>query len=176
MLVTSGDAANQRELRAYVYAEPGRAFHVDGSGTLQVYTYIGNSGKSFGKQVKRYVGMEVAAPTEDIASIAPMDREEGVLVLNPEGKIPIVKNWRDGQLNQAQYNQIQAGTLRIYVFGKITYEDVFDKKWQTDFCNAYYGPERQGFPGGDPSSKTQFGYESWQARPCEKGNDVKATR
>jgi energy-converting hydrogenase Eha subunit F len=36
----------QRQLRAYVYVNPQSAFHIDGQGTLQVYSVVGNSGQT----------------------------------------------------------------------------------------------------------------------------------
>lgn len=57
------------------------------------------------------------------------------------------------------------GELRIYAFGKITYEDAFGGRHTTTFCHAYFGPERLPFNGS-------FAYEFWQAKYCDRHNDA----
>lgn len=172
-LVESGDLTAQRQLRAYVYATPGRAFHVDGKiGALQVYTFIGNSGQTFAKNVRRYAGIDVLPPTPDPASIERIEQEDGVALLNPKGQMPIIKNWSrgNGHPSEEEYDKIRTGELRVYVFGKILYDDEFGNLWETDFCNSYFGSEGIMFP---VDSSLSFGYEAWQAKPCENGNNEK---
>jgi hypothetical protein len=156
--------------RAYVYAEPYRAFHIDGyGGILQVYTIIGNSGRTSAKNVVRYARIDVLPPTPDPSSNGHIDREEGSAVLSPQRTIPIIKNW-NRMVNPDEAQKIKSGSLKVYVFGKILYDDVFGNTWETDFCNAYSGDEGLNFSVGKGAS---FGYEGWQAKPCEKGNDEK---
>ena len=45
----------------------------------------------------------------------------------------------DGNLNQSQFDQIRAGAQAVYVFGGVTYRDIFDKPWFTDFCLVLRG-------------------------------------
>jgi hypothetical protein len=61
------------------------------------------------------------------------------------------------------------------VFGEIFYDDVFGYHWESDFCNAYYGNEGFGHlePTDADPKHTTFGYLGWQAKPCEKGNEIK---
>jgi hypothetical protein len=68
--------------------------------------------------------------------------------------------------------------LRVYMFGRVIYDDVFGGKWETDFCNAYFGPEGIDFPIQPPTNppSTSFAYLGWQAKPCEEGNEVKERR
>jgi hypothetical protein len=65
--------------------------------------------------------------------------------------------------------------LFAIVFGKILYEDLYGTKWQTGFCNAYFGPE--GVENSQPSAtdpkNVSFGYLGWQSKPCEVGNEIK---
>jgi hypothetical protein len=164
----------QRQLRAYVYVNPQSAFHIDGQGTLQVYSVIGNSGQTPALRVERFSGMQVLPSIQNVTDKM-MIREDGVTVLGPRSEIALVKNWSGGELSTDQLSQIKQGALRVYMFGKILYEDVYGTKWQTNFCNAYFGIEGVENPqptANDPKN-VSFGYLGWQAKPCEVGNEIK---
>jgi hypothetical protein len=169
-LVVDAKHASQRQLRAYVYINPGSAFHVGGKNTLQIYSVLGNSGQTPAINVERFVGLEVSPPKDNIASDSLMTREHGIAVLGPRGELMLVKNWKgNGRLNDEQTKSIRRSELMVYVFGKILFEDIFGDKWETHFCNAYFGDEGFYFPY---DTETDFGYVNWQARPCENGNKV----
>jgi hypothetical protein len=163
----------QHQLRAYIYVNPQSAFHIDGQGTLQVYSIVGNSGQTPALNVERFLGLEVLPPIPSVTN-KPMPREEGVTVLGPRNEITLVKNWSQGTLSADQFSQIRDGSLRVYVFGMITYEDIYEAKWQTNFCNAYFGPE--GVENSQPTvtdpKNASCGYLGWQAKPCETGNQI----
>jgi hypothetical protein len=61
---------------------------------------------------------------------------------------------------------IPGGDLRIYVFGKITYEDAFGGHRHTMFCHAYFGPERFDLGKGN------YRYEPWQAKSCDRHKEA----
>jgi hypothetical protein len=158
----------QRQLRAYVYASPYRAFHIDNlGGVVQVYTVIGSNGSTFAKKVERWVGISLlpGPVPEKFEDLGSLKREEGVLVLAPGAKSIVVQNFR--KITEEELAKIMTanGELRIYVFGKITYEDAFGTPHQTTFCHAYFGSERLEFNGG-------FAYEDWQAKSCDRHNDA----
>jgi hypothetical protein len=172
LLVRGADQSSQKELEAYVYVNPREAFHIDGQGTLQAYSVIGNSGLTPATNVQRSAGIEVLPPTGAITQ--PTLREAGKTVIGPRSEIALVKNWAHGQLSADQYQQIRRGDLRVYVFGTVFYDDVFGHHWESDFCNSYYGEE--GLDHIEPTNAdpkhTSFGYEGWQAKPCEHGNEI----
>ena len=163
----------QRQLRAYVYVNPQSAFHIDGQGALQVYSVVGNSGQTPALSVERFVGLEVLTPIQNVTNKL-MLRENGVTVLGPRSEIALVKNWSQGELPADQFLQIRNGTLRVYVFGKILYEDVYGTKWKTGFCNSYFGSEgvENSQPTATDPKNVSFGYLGWQAKPCEVGNEI----
>lgn len=156
-----------RELRAYVYAAPGPVFHIGGENPLQGYVFIGNSGQTFARNVQRWVGMRVLGATvpEKREDLGHMAREEGVLVISPRVKHNIIRN-RD-KLTSDQVDKIwrlkeKEGTERIYIFGTITYEDIYGNPHRTDFCHMYLGSER------DPNRLTA--YLARQGKYCDKYN------
>jgi hypothetical protein len=60
---------------------------------------------------------------------------------------------------------LMEGVLKIYAFGRITYEDIFGERHVTTFCHAYYGLERLPHEGG-------YAYEHWQAKYCDRHNEA----
>jgi hypothetical protein len=59
LLVRGANQSSEKELEAYVYVNPREAFHIDGQGTLQVYSVIGNSGQIPAINVQRFADIEV---------------------------------------------------------------------------------------------------------------------
>jgi hypothetical protein len=178
-IVLSAEGVSHRQLSAYLYINPGPAFHIDGQGILQVYSQLGNSGQTPATNVERFVGMEVAEITNDITKIGQSVREEGITILGPRSEVSIIKNWRGGAVSAEQFQKIRYDNkLRIYVFGTILYDDVFDGRWQINFCNAYFGSEGVNVSQPSPTNagNTSFGYVGWQAKPCETGNEIKKRR
>lgn len=157
-----------RELRAYVYAAPGPVFHIDGEAPLQGYVVIGNSGQTFAQKVIRKVGMRVLGATvpEKVEDLGRMDREEGVMVISPREKHAVIRN-RD-RLTPEEVAKIwrsDQGAKRIYVFGTITYEDIYGKRHHTDFCHMYFGKEHWLYDSGP-------GYHKTQGKYCDKHNSA----
>jgi len=62
LLVRGSDQFSEKELEAYVYVNPREAFHMDGQGTLQAYSVVGNSGLTPATNVQRSAGIEVLPP------------------------------------------------------------------------------------------------------------------
>jgi hypothetical protein len=160
--------SSERTLRAYVFAAPGRAYNIDTSGTpAQVYTIIGSKGSTFAQNVERRVGINLlpSPVPNNFADLGPLKREEGVLVLAPGANSVVVQNFRPLTAEELAKIMTPNGDLRIYAFGKITYDDAFGWSHQTTFCHAYFGRERLPFNGG-------FAYDDWQAKSCDRHNSA----
>jgi hypothetical protein len=167
-LVWDGRETAERQLRAYVYAAPFRAFNIDASGNVaQVYTTIGSKGSTFATRVERWVGVNLlsGAVPEKFEDLGTLKREEGVMVLAPGADGFVIRNFRKLSVEELRKLMTPDGELRLYAFGKITYRDAFGEGHQTTFCHVYFGPERLPFNGG-------FAYESWQAKFCDLHNDA----
>src|ERR1700690_1855410 len=53
-------STSERQLRAYVFAAPYRAFNIDSQGAVaQVYTIVGSKGSTFARKVERSVGISI---------------------------------------------------------------------------------------------------------------------
>jgi hypothetical protein len=158
----------RKQLRAYVVAKPYRAFNIDERGiTAQVYTTITNVGATFARNVRRSVGVSIrAGPVpEKLEDLGPVTREEGKLVLAPGVDGYVIRSLHALQKDELAKPMTPEGDLKIYAFGRITYEDIFGKPHVTTFCHAYYGLERLPHEGG-------YAFEHWQAKSCDRHNDA----
>ena len=167
-LVVGAEKTAERQLRAYVYASPYRAFHIDNlGGVVQIYTIIGSKGSTFAHQVERSVGVNLlpGPVPEKFEDLGSLKREEGALVLAPGAQSFVIQNFRVITADELAKIMTPNGDLRIYAFGKITYKDAFGKPRQTTFCYAYFGPERLPFGSG-------FAFEHWQAKSCDRHNNA----
>ncbi len=156
------------QLRAYVVAKPYRAFNIDERGiTAQVYTTITNVGATFARNVQRSVGVGIrAGPVpEKFEDLGPVTREVGKIVLAPGVDGYVIRSLHALQKDELAKLMTPEGDLKIYAFGRITYEDIFGKPHVTTFCHAYYGLERLPHEGG-------YAFEHWQAKSCDRHNDA----
>jgi hypothetical protein len=120
----------RKQLRAYVVAKPHRAFNIDEKGiAAQVYTTITNVGATFARNVQRSVGVSIrAGPVpEKFEDLGPVTREEGKLVLAPGVDGYVNRSLHALQKDELAKLMTPEGDLKIYAFGRITYEDIFGK-------------------------------------------------
>ncbi|HXP31721.1 MAG TPA: hypothetical protein VN832_11560 [Stellaceae bacterium] len=155
--------------RAYIYAQPGNVYNVSTGLGPEPRIVIGNSGRTFAKNVKIYAGVAIRSrlsPNEE-AALGRGEEEEGTLVLSPRVEQAIIRRAPQMTENDARGVSSNAGTgSRIYVFGRIEYGDIFDGRHHAEFCFVYYG-EMANFP-----SNGGLGYASNQVRYCDKHNDA----
>jgi hypothetical protein len=167
-LVLDTKYSSQRQLRAYVYASPYRAFNIDDRHNIaQIYTTIGSKGSTFAHNVERSAGINLLAGPVPVrfSDLGPLKRIEGKLDIPPRGETFVIQNFRALTSNELAGLMTTEGILRLYAFGRITYTDEFGYAHSTTFCHAYFGPERLPIDGG-------FAYESWQAKYCDRHNET----
>jgi hypothetical protein len=143
-----------------VYARPGNVYNVsDGKGP-EPRIVIGNSGRTFAKEVIRYAAVRLLPPLSPAgeAGLAIGEREPGTVVVSPQVDHAIIRRHRALAPEETSEIKNENGRMRLYVFGRIDYDDVFGQHRHTDFCYIYFG-EQDNFPNnGGP------GYNSTQAR------------
>jgi hypothetical protein len=167
-LVIDNKYSNQRQLRAYVYASPYRAFNIDDRGLVaQAYTTIGSKGSTFAHDVERSVGVNLLpSPTPaKFADLGAVSRVEGRLVIPPGGENVAIQNFRVLTKDELAALMTPEGKLRLYIFGKITYKDEFGWPHWTMFCYGYFGPERLQWQDG-------YAYDQSQAKYCDNFNET----
>ncbi len=167
ILQLSEDTA-KRQLRAYVFAVPGNVYNVSLGSRPEPRTIIRNGGDTSARNVRRDIGIRISAPLspEQEAGLGRGTPEEGTLVLSPGGADDVVIR-QARTLEDGEAEKIRAEKIRIYVFGRIEYQDMFGDSHWTEFCHIYsgemtdWGPEHNG-----------MGYSKTQARYCTKHNDI----
>lgn len=169
LLVTNTKRNSETQLRAYVAAEPGPIYHVNAVGSpLVAYLVIRNTGQTPAYEVKRTIGISLLAPPvpprRDL--LGRVRRVEGVLVLQPRAQNHILETLKRILTEGEVAKIISPGgeKLRIYVFGTITYKDVFGGEHFTHYCHMYFGnlavPDQP------------LGYLGRQGRYCDKHNET----
>ncbi|MFI5023304.1 MAG: hypothetical protein ACHQRJ_16860 [Alphaproteobacteria bacterium] len=161
------DETLQNQQRSYMYVAPAGAFNVNADGVLQGYVVVGNSGQSIAKRVKRYASVQIATPPgpADIADISKMTAEEGSPTFAPPVKQAIYRELPErGKISSQDFAAVQSGAKRIYVFGTIFYDDVFDNPHKTEFCHMYFGTEM--------ADDNRNAYAPVQAKYCDRHNDA----
>jgi hypothetical protein len=155
-----------RSERAYVSGAPSNIFNLSPGNGLQAYVRISNSGKTLGRATLVHAGVAIRSTLPDrLEEIGPMQAEPGTFVAWPNDPYVTYRNF--GTLPEADFQAVVNAEKRIFVFGKVEYDDVFNNRRTTIFCHVYFGSETADFPrnGGR-------GYHASQARPCDKHNSA----
>lgn len=165
---TQVNVTDQKRLRAYVYAHPGHVYNVQKDTSLQSHTTVGNSGNTFAKKVIFYAGIKVMKPPGidikgDISS--KMVKEPGERVISPGIMLhTIIKTKTPPAITEEEVQAIFKREKRIYVFGKVVYDDEFGQRHNTEYCHVYYGGD------GRITFNGIWGYHAPYAKYCENHN------
>lgn len=154
--------------RAYVFVMPGILYHVHGNGLPQSYTVLSNSGLTVAKNVVSSVGIRLLRlPGADVIDDLGSMRipEEGIMVAHPRVPHVLIRELKRRQgLTPKEIEEIRTGAKRVYVFGLVTYEDIYGRSHKHEFCFMYFGREYMDNPQrGD-------GYYDTQAKYCKEHN------
>ncbi len=167
-LVGLSDVTAKREMRSYVNVRGGNVYNASVQKQPQPRIIITNSGRTFARNVQIWAGTHIGPPLSpsEQAALGPGNRKPGTLVLGPD--IPYIIIERGRVIETTELDQVNPymDKTRIYVFGRVDYEDIFDGTHWIEFCFVYHG-EMDNFPrNGGP------GFNSTQAQACDAGNDV----
>ena len=143
-LVRSGEQHSERELRAYLSAKPTVLIDFIQSRKPSVIVIVRNDGKTPAKKFRWIAGLERVADEEIITDrdlVQP--RPEELVpnnVLHPRAEAQCYVS-AEVSLTQYDIDEIASGKgNRLFVFGRILYEDIFGKERFTNFC-AFVEPE-----------------------------------
>jgi hypothetical protein len=166
----SSEQGGRDQLRAYVYAVSGGVFNVSINKRPEPYIAIVNNGRTFAKDVKIWASARVSrrlSKAEEIA-LGNGDEEPGTAIITPNIPLTIIRHAEQLKTDDDVAKIIdRAGTLLIYVFGRIEYSDAFDGPHHTEFCFVHYG-EPDNFPANGGQ-----GFNRLQAKACEGHNNTK---
>jgi hypothetical protein len=134
---------SERELRAYVLPEIARVtqFHPDNVACLVI---LRNSGKTPASDISIWSSVAIAVyPVEKVAD-PPVEAPPNHGFLAANANFHVTKTY---SAVPAELAGVKAGHAAVYMFGRLTYRDVFNKIWATDFC-FFYGGEAGLHPEG----------------------------
>jgi hypothetical protein len=140
-VLISRDTA-RKQLRAYVQQTKSSVIKFEIGVPVEAIVTVKNTGQTPARETVFWTGITIREhplavmitdkPSDEIMPHASRgDLGSGSAIHSP------IKT--DGNLNQSQFDQIRAGAQAVYVFGGVTYRDIFDKPWFTDFCLVLRG-------------------------------------
>lgn len=149
--------------RAYIVARAASAFNVSANTSqLQAYILIDNSGRTLAEITMRKVGVLLASTLDELGD---MKLETGQFVAWPNQPHFIIRSPAQVKLTDFDIDKLNKSELKIFVFGKIEYRDIFNLSHETTFCHWYSGSETAALaPYGGR------GYAGSQASYCDKFN------
>jgi hypothetical protein len=142
-----------RQLRAYL--SPSAAWlDIQDDGRVKAHVHIKNYGATPATNERHWISIWVASfPLDEILEDAPDNFEMGSAVLGPGGHNEMVHP-RPKPLTEANQAIIVSGFVGIYVYGKVTYNDIYGEEHMSRyvfvcagdeaFANGRLAPYREG--------------------------------
>lgn len=159
----------ERSERAYVFVRPGNVYNVSDGKTPEPRIMFSNSGNTAAEKTQRWARAIISPPksNKELEALGLGTLEEGVLNVPPRVPHAIIRY--SEQLKSGEREKIAnpGGPLRLYVYGRVEYLDIFKKPHFTNFCFIYYGEQQIWSENGGPE------FNSTQARYCSVHNDAK---
>jgi hypothetical protein len=138
-LVKGTDKTAERQLRAYIIAQDATVTNFGTAEIIEVQCRIRNYGQTPAYDVVGWIGAtlnDLPNPTE--LGRPPPDLGLSRGVIGPGGRT--IYTAEVGRLlTPLEFQKIRAGASTIYIFGEITYRDVFNKSWTNHFRFMYGG-------------------------------------
>jgi hypothetical protein len=152
-----GRESAQRQLRAYMSVR--RATLMDAAGTQEGRVILENNGETPARYVRGWISV---GPQNYPTAESVFARRQHPIVSQAtvgKGRRAILQAKLANPLTDFEKSAIAHGHAAIYMFGEVTYEDVFGEEWVTPFrfaAGGHYGP----IP------------KDGRLAVCEKGNDA----
>jgi hypothetical protein len=136
--VTLADKTAERQLRAYVLIYDSQICLKE---NMLVVAGVGykNSGQTPARDVVVWTKIE-GRPYPLIGTLGSIKAENASRAPIGAGGVANMEIPAGGSLTSEQLDGIQKGTKAIYVWGEITYRDIFDAEHRTKFARFYHGP------------------------------------
>jgi hypothetical protein len=109
-----------------------------------------NNGRTFALRAQRTNAIILAA--DEPTSFPELGKWKNLGLLVPN--LPYVDNIKGSQgLTQPEIDAIRSGTLRVFMYGTLKYDDVFGTPRLTDYC-VVYTPDASGFSSCNKHNRT----------------------
>jgi hypothetical protein len=138
-LVEGAEATAKRQLRAYVLALDARVYDFGITEIIEVQCRIKNYGQTPAYDVVGWMGATLNDfPNPTDLGRPPADLGLSRAVIGPQGRT-VFRAQVSRLLTGLEFQKIRSGASTIYVFGEVTYRDVFNDKWTSHFRFMYGG-------------------------------------
>lgn len=102
---------------------------------------VKNNGKTPGTNVTTVMALR-ALSQQKLPIFTDLDKPIGHFVIQP-GAVTYIKILSNGIINQADFDAIKSGDLTLWIYGRITYDDVFGRHHWTTFAQTF-NPSKMG--------------------------------
>lgn len=109
---------------------------------LEAVILVENTGRTPALDVIVKKGSGTLYPTKKLLSL-PVRGEMVMIVIAPNNRFPSLRTISEG-LSEADIRLLKSGERPVYVYGTITYLDIFKRTHKTGFCGFY---NEDAFPG-----------------------------
>lgn len=145
-----------QQLRAYLHIDDTKGPDLDSGPPFIFEFFIKNGGQTPAYTVKQWTGYTLGPHPLYQELPPPKAAPRYSAIIGAEGRVKVMAEI--DQYTPDEVMKIKGDAVRLYVFGVITYRDIFDTDWDTPFRMMYGGPEARHSRG------MLF---------CEQGNDPK---
>jgi len=130
----------QKQMRAYVAVEFGAATFQDAYLRFQAHPVLNNTGLT----PARNVSFKIMSAFHDVRNEAEIELPDTQRITTSDVSLaprqpltihgPALDKVHDGDVAEIK----GGGGRRLFVWGAVTYEDIYGDKWQTNFCINYF--------------------------------------
>jgi hypothetical protein len=165
MLWTGSERTSKRQLRAYIFpndvaimsgetVEPPQPLR---NGIPFTAMSIVNFGATPAYRVVHWADLKVLDPLHEDDLVIPKIDEKFSAVAGAGGRL-LKNGWHRRALTEDEIKAVNEMRASIYLYGRVEYRDIYNRKWRTDYRLRYDGP----FP---PPKDVIF-------RHCQNGNSA----
>jgi hypothetical protein len=123
---------------------------------LRIKIEVANTGKTFAKNLKitPSADPQERGKVPDFAAVVKQSAQAGTatkygvesnVLFPPNGKTSVTLTASSGELGQAEIDALRSGEQRIFVYGKMTYDDIFKQHHWTTFCSVLIATDDGGW-------------------------------
>ena len=143
--VTIAERTAKQQLRAYVFVDEILVENLEDPTKAFAKIMIKNGGQTPAYEFRHKTGRFIRLPDDDSDfPVTPTSTSGSVSVMNPDG---ITKIGVDLEYSSEVIDAIREGRAILFVFGRITYKDIFGKEQESCFRCTYGGANRDARGG-----------------------------
>jgi hypothetical protein len=159
----------KRTIRAYVSAGPNHVVTFSDNTPIEIRVNVLNHGQTPASRVKTFGAVDILEyPLPEYKNLDGLSHSRSSPLLNNGESVTLGAVSKKIFSAQEISDAVGNNRKRIFVYGTISYFDVFDIKHTTNFCSSVVGSDTlKAISTGDASKKVDIAFE-----PCETHNEA----